>query len=225
MATALPKELVVFLTELAQNNNKEWMDAHRTDYEKFVKKPWNAFLTDLLKAIGVADPDFPPQKPAQVSFRIARDVRFSNDKTPYKPHLSAFFGYKGRKAEYPGMYVQLEPKGIFIAGGLYNINPKMLLELRHFITEEAESFKALLADPLFAAYNGLRGERNKVLPKELKDYAEAIPELYNKQFYVERTLPGNLLTSPEPANRLVEEYLLQAPLNAWLRRALDAISG
>ncbi len=45
-----------FFKELAANNNKEWFDANRNRYEKSVKQPFEAFVTEVIKSIQAHDP-------------------------------------------------------------------------------------------------------------------------------------------------------------------------
>ena len=40
-------KLFAFLRELAQNNNKEWFEAHRDRFEADVRAPLLAFITDF----------------------------------------------------------------------------------------------------------------------------------------------------------------------------------
>jgi hypothetical protein len=61
------------------NNNKQWFEAHRAQYEAEVKAPMLALLADL-------EAEFGP--PHRVS-RPNRDIRFSADKSPYKLNMYA----------------------------------------------------------------------------------------------------------------------------------------
>ncbi|KAG6372331.1 hypothetical protein JVT61DRAFT_7771 [Boletus reticuloceps] len=61
--------------------------------EKEFKNFIEAFTTMLIEV----DPQIPPLPPKDVIYRIYRDIRFSNDKTPYKTGFSAGFSRSGRK--------------------------------------------------------------------------------------------------------------------------------
>jgi uncharacterized protein (TIGR02453 family) len=89
------RDLFSFLGELRSNNRREWFEANRARYERNVREPMLAFISDfapLLRKISpklVADP-----RPSGGSmFRIHRDVRFSPDKRPYKTHVAARFSH------------------------------------------------------------------------------------------------------------------------------------
>src|SRR6202165_1193173 len=78
-----------FLRQLKKNNNRDWFQKHKARYESEVRDPALRFINDVgpgLKKISphlVADP-----RPVGGSlFRINRDIRFSADKSPYKPNL------------------------------------------------------------------------------------------------------------------------------------------
>ena len=84
----LEKEYLNFFNELSENNNKLWFDENRKRYEKFVKKPFENLITDLIAELSNIDLKITMQA-KDAMFRINRDIRFSNDKTPYKTQMSA----------------------------------------------------------------------------------------------------------------------------------------
>src|SRR4051794_6281405 len=87
-----PPEAIQFLAELAENNTRDWFQPRKGDYERFLKRPMEELciaLDDQFRTRGVplhADP-------ARSPFRIYRDTRFSKDKSPYKTHVAASFGW------------------------------------------------------------------------------------------------------------------------------------
>ena len=46
-----PEEGVRFLFELRHNNNREWFNEHKSDYETFVKVPTQAFAGEMVKLL------------------------------------------------------------------------------------------------------------------------------------------------------------------------------
>src|ERR1700756_2128418 len=79
-----PPEGRKFLVGLTLHNDRHWFEAHRAEYEAGVLGPLRAFVVDAgarmrpkVKRIVAA-----PRVGGSV-FRIARDTRFSNDKSPY----------------------------------------------------------------------------------------------------------------------------------------------
>ena len=91
MSSYFTPKVFQFLKELKKRNQRDWFLKNKERYEEELKQPMLRFITDFnseLQKVSKhlrADP-----KPVGGSmFRIYRDVRFSEDKSPYKTHLSA----------------------------------------------------------------------------------------------------------------------------------------
>jgi uncharacterized protein (TIGR02453 family) len=206
-----------FFKELARNNNKEWFDANRKRYEQNVKKPFAAFVLELIKRVHTLDKQVHIE-PKDAIFRINRDIRFSKDKTPYKLSCSAIISPGGRKDHStPGLYFELGPEHVAIYGGRYQPEPEDLRMVRAHIAGNLKKFKTLREDKTFMKlFGSIQGERNKVLPAELKAAAEKEPLLYNKQIYWAAELPAKLVTDPKLADILMDHYRAMRPLNEFL---------
>lgn len=90
-------EVLKFLTELKENNNREWFDQNRGRYESSKKKI--PFLTEILiQEIAKFDSEIDHQDPKNCVFRIFRDVHFGADKSPYKTNMGSFISKGGRKS-------------------------------------------------------------------------------------------------------------------------------
>ena len=177
------KDFLQFFKELAANNHKEWFDLNRKRYEKEVKKPFSNFVGDLISAVAKDDP-LVNIEPKDAIFRINRDVRFSKDKSPYKIQVSAVVGPGGKKDKTsPGIYVELTPEHVRVYGGVYITDKDQLNDIRTHILENLKEFDGIIHEKGFVKYFGeIRGEQNKIIPKEFKDAAETQPLLFNKQF-------------------------------------------
>lgn len=137
--------LFVYLEQLRRNNRRSWFLKHRAEYEECARQPCLRFIADLslrLRDVSpwlVADP-----KPVGGSlFRIYRDVRFSKDKSPYKTHIGMNFWHASatETVHAPGLYLHLEPKGCFLAGGVWRPDPRSLALIRDAIAWKAEEWK------------------------------------------------------------------------------------
>jgi uncharacterized protein (TIGR02453 family) len=124
-----PEETVRFFRELAKNNNREWFAAQRNRYDESVLRPAQAFVVAMGERLQRLTPGIIADPRANGSlFRIFRDTRFSQDKTPYKTHLGIYFWEgKGPRLECSGYYFHLEPPILMLGGGIY-IFPRPLLE-------------------------------------------------------------------------------------------------
>lgn len=115
-------EALQFLVELTANNERTWFQPRKAEYERLLKQPVEALCVALGERFAeraiplVADPGRSP-------FRIHRDTRFSKDKSPYKPYVSASFPWKGGG---PGGYFSLRPGEIYLGGGMYHPEPPLL---------------------------------------------------------------------------------------------------
>lgn len=98
-----------------------------------------------------ADPTIPELPLKDVVFRIYRDIRFSNDPTPYKPHFSVAFSRTGRKGPYACYYVHCEPGSCFVGGGLWHPDASHLAKLRASIDERPRRWRRVLLEDGFRA--------------------------------------------------------------------------
>jgi len=138
-------DLFRFLVRLKRNNNRDWFQAHKDEYETHVQQPVLRFIADFaapLYAISpylVADP-----RPSRGSmFRIYRDTRFSSDKRPYKTNVAMRFSHRGKDVHSSGFYLHLESGGCFAASGLWHPEPATLLQVRTAIVSRPEEWRAV----------------------------------------------------------------------------------
>lgn len=110
-------EILHFLTELKQNNNKDWFETNKNRYKK-LRDFFIEMITTLIEEVSEFEPLVKFQDPRKSVFRINRDIRFSNDKSPYKTNFGGFIIPTGSK-EGAGYYIHLEPDNCFIGGGIH----------------------------------------------------------------------------------------------------------
>ncbi len=183
-----------FFIELALNNQKSWFDVNRARYEADVKKPFLAFVAQLLEKVAAVDSRFAGIDAKSCIFRINKDIRFSKDKTPYKLHCSAAIQLGGRKEmSAGGMYLEFGPEHCGIYSGIYMPEREALQLIRERIAGNLEVFSGVIGASDFVKYFGeVRGEKNKRLPSDLVAAAAEQPLIYNKQFYVQHTMDAEL---------------------------------
>src|SRR6476620_11910926 len=107
-----------FYEDLEENNNREWWLEHKATYDAEVREPLTALLAEL-------EPRFGPAK----IFRPNRDVRFSQDKSPYKTAQGAFASFQ----EGLGYYLQLSADGLLVGGGYHSHSPAPLARYRNSV--------------------------------------------------------------------------------------------
>ncbi|MCB2377239.1 DUF2461 domain-containing protein [Hymenobacter sp. BT635] len=213
-----------FLAGLRANNNKAWLDANRAAYEA-AKADFLVLVTDVLTQLEAADPAIADSQlqPKKCVFRLNRDIRFSTDKTPYKTNFGAWFNAGGKGAPSAGYYLNLEPGGSFVAGGLYMPDAKVLATLRQEIDYNLPAFDALLTAPEFQRhFAGLSPEPS--LKRPPKGYAAdnpALAYLKLKSFTASRPLPDAALQQPAASQQVVAGFKALQPLVYFLNQALD----
>ncbi|KAK0641062.1 hypothetical protein B0T16DRAFT_207034 [Cercophora newfieldiana] len=145
----LHQNTLAFLKDLKANNKRPWLKSHDGEYRRSLKD-WESFVTTLTDKIISVDETIPELPFKDINFRIYRDIRFSNDPTPYKPHYAAAWSRTGRKGPYACYYVHLEPGGkSFIGGGLWHPDGEAVQRLRASIDERPRRWRRVLTEPAF----------------------------------------------------------------------------
>ena len=118
-----------FLSELRDNNRREWFAEHKEQYDA-LRSRWLDQLQHLIDLMSQYDDTLHGVKAADCAYRIYRDIRFSHDKTPYKTFFSAVIGKGGRKCTKACYYVHFEPGNSGIFAGLWCPTPDVLRRTR-----------------------------------------------------------------------------------------------
>lgn len=217
----LQPSTLTFLSKLEKNNNKNWFDKHRDDYEA-AKKDLEAMVVNIHSELCKTEPRMSDQKPKDCIFRIFRDVRFSKDKTPYKSHFGAYFSRAGRKAPDAGYYIHIEPGKSFVAGGLWMPEPPLLKITRQEIDYNFDELKAILNQPAFKKqFKKLEGESLKTLPQGYDADNPAIDYLKMKSFIVTSKIDDKDITSKTFVQKVLKSFTLIKPLVDFLNRGVD----
>ena len=114
--------LFEFLSDLSENNNREWFQANKDRYERDVRDRLVQFVADFDSRLTEISPHMvaDPRPSGGSVFRIYRDVRFSKDKSPYKTNAAIHFRHEvGRKVHGPGFYLHLQPGSVFTGAGIW----------------------------------------------------------------------------------------------------------
>jgi len=215
-------DFLAFFKELAANNHKDWFDENRKRYEKNVKKAFEVFVTDLIALVHKHDSAIEITYKEAI-FRINRDIRFSKDKSPYKLNRSAIISPSGRKDKTnPGLYLEMGPAFFRIYSGVYQPNKEQLYDIRAFIIENESAFNKLISDKKFVKVFGeIRGEKNKILPKEFKAKAADIPLLFNKQFYWFTEFEPEIIEQDNLMDTIMDTYLVTKKMMDFFSKAIN----
>ena len=218
------RDFFAFFEGLKQNNNREWFHEHKKLYETAVKEPFEELVEDLINRIRGEEAGFDLQ-PKDAVFRINRDIRFSQNKEPYKTHVAASISPAGRKSPgVPGFYVHFGADEVFTGGGAYMVEKDHIYNIRSAIAASPDEFNALIQDKIFKKkYGEIRGEKNKMIPVEFREAHTRQPLIANKQFYYMAEIRPDILLKKDLPDRLMEYYHAGRPVNSFLRRAMTGV--
>ncbi|WP_276133353.1 DUF2461 domain-containing protein [Polluticoccus soli] len=212
---------ISFLTKLNKNNNKNWFDDHRKEYEA-AKQDFEQMVTQLHGELSKFEPGMAEQRAKDSIFRIFRDVRFAKDKTPYKDHFGAYFSRAGRKAPDAGYYIHIQPGKAFVAGGLWMPEAPLLKATRQEIDYNLDELQSILKQPTFKKhFKKLEGEQLKTLPQGYTADNPAIDYLKMKSFIVSTPIDDKDITSRTFVPKVVKLFSVMKPLVDFLNRGLD----
>lgn len=213
------KRLLAYLAKLKKNNNKEWFDKNKKEYDE-LRKEWLVFTQELIDGVARFDSSIAGLQPKECVFRINRDVRFSNDKSPYKTNFGAAINNGGKKAPFCGYYIHIEPGGCFIAGGSYMPEAPMLAAIRQEIDYNLKPFENILANKSFKKYfNKLGGDKLVRPPKGFDADNPAIEYLKHKSFIAEMKLDEKTLNDKNVTKTILEGFKAAHPLVVFLNEA------
>lgn len=205
-----------FFMAIQFNNNREFFHSNHDWYEEAVRTPLRDLAADLAPVIEQMDPDL-ETRPEKVVSRINRDIRFSNDKSPYRDYMWLAFRRPGDQRKTTlGAYFDISCQGASYGFGIYNEHRPYMNGLRHRLTTDEKSFLDLwlpLTDRFF-----LGGNHFKRMPMPESLHEEARKWYTLRGFYVERDLPDfDLLTSPALVHEIRSGFEALTPLYQYLK--------
>lgn len=206
-----------FLSELREHNSLDWMHAH----EQQKKAAQNAFVElvqGCIDELSVDEPALAAIDPKSLVFRINRDTRFSDDKSPYNPAFRAHISPAGRLPVPVGYYLHIAPGGSFAGGGLFAPHFKDATRMvRERIAAEPQAFLDIVEEPTFAARYLFVGMPLKRVPQGFDAQSPAAEYLKCKCWAVEEHLDDDAVS----LETLVESFRAMRAFNGWLNDALD----
>ena len=201
---------VDFYEGLAADNSKAYWSDHKAVYDDQIRAPMLALLAELGPEFGIGK-----------IFRPYRDVRFSNDKSPYKTHCGAVI-------ETPSavFYTQLGADGLLVAGGVYRWSTDQLARYRIAVDDEryGEDLRCVLAA---AAANGTSmqpgGDTLRSHPRGIATDHPRIDLLRHRSLYLWRCWPPDEVIHERAClDRVRAGWRATVPLTEWLSRHVGA---
>ena len=195
-----PMAAIDFYDGLEEDNSRDYWLANKAVYDDAVKGPMEDLLDDLADEFG-----------AGKIFRPNRDVRFSNDKSPYKTAIGATLEGGG--------YVQLSAAGLAAGSGYYMMAPDQLERFRQAVDADrtGSELEALVAERRAAGVEVSARESLKSAPRGYPKDHPRIELLRLKGLHTWKEWPAAKWLSTRKAETRVVELLRGArPLVAWL---------
>lgn len=227
--TVIPTDALRFLRSLRRNNNREWFQANRDRFERSLLRPLRALVEEMDVRLAEFAPELMGSTRNSI-FRIHRDIRFSNDKSPYKRHAAFLLyhrdvsgaGAAGRTMGAAGFYVHLEPGDSFVGGGIYMPPAPVLRRLRDAIVEDPDALKRILNDRPFVRRYGALSEEGRLtrLPRGYDPDPATDDLLRHRSFTAWQPLGDDAVTSPSLPDELEAAMRDLLPLVRWANGVL-----
>lgn len=219
------RDLVQFLSELEENNNRAWFVMNRPRYD-ILRAELLELVTQLIRDITRFDPAIAACNPKKALFRVNRDLRFAKGRPPYKTTFSAAITPTGLKKPSqgggPAYYFHIDAHGqLLVAGGEYRPPPTRLRAVREHVANDPNGLKKVLRNKaLQSTFGGLQMEDTLTrVPKGFAADSPVADYLKLKSFVAWREVSIRRLSPDRLPQLLLDDFAAAAPLVAWLRAA------
>lgn len=210
-----------FLSQLEQNNNREWYHAHKAEREA-ANREFEMLLSELMMELRKTDKTIPLVEPKELTFKMVRDTRFSNDKSPYNPALRAHIAPKGKLPIPVGYFIMLTPGGrSFLGGGLFaDMFKDATTMVRDYISDHGDEWNKIITTPAFIEHFTVGGTALKKVPQGYDPNHPQGEYLKHKSWYLEFPIPDTQLLSPDFVGVAADIFTKMQEFNGFLNRAL-----
>ena len=223
-------DAIQFLADLAANNERDWFQPRKAEFERLLKTPLEDLCVALEEQFRARDIPLHAD-PVKSPFRIYRDTRFSKDKSPYKTHLAASFGWAGdgvdaaagrshtENVHASGGYFHLQPGEIYVGGGVWHPDSAWLTAFRQRIVDNLAGFQAIVEAPEFKGEFGKVGDDGESLKRVPPGFPADHPAadlLRLKNVTFGRRLADSDATSSELPVIIADSFAAGTPLMRYL---------
>ena len=228
--TGFRPEAIQFLADLAANNERDWFQPRKAEFERLLKTPLEDLCVALEEQFRARDIPLHAD-PMKSPFRIYRDTRFSKDKSPYKTHLAASFGWAGdgvdaaagrshtENVHASGGYFHLQPGEIYVGGGVWHPDSAWLTAFRRRLVDNLAGLQAIVEAPEFKDEFGKVGDDGESLKRVPPGFPADHPAadlLRLKNVTFGRRLADADATSPNLPVIIADSFAAGTPLMRYL---------
>lgn len=218
----IPSIVFDFLSQLEQNNNREWFAVNRTLYEESLSVI-SQFVNTLIEKLAKFDTSVSRETAKTSLFRIYRDIRFSPNKIPYKHYIGVYIARGGKSSKYAGYYLHFQNNQSLIGGGLWCPDREILSKIREDIYYNPEEILSIISQKeLKNIYGGLMNRDELIRPP--KGYPadfEYIELIKNKHYMFEKTFTNSEVLHENFLDHLTDLYHLLYPFNQYLNSIIQ----
>ena len=212
---------IAFLRALKRNNRREWFTPRKDQFEALLREP----MIEIVEQFALDFRSFAPELSAgpKSVFRIYRDTRFGNDKSPYKTNVSAVFPNKHLpKLGGAGLYFEVTPAWVWVGGGLHTPDTAILQKEREHIAANLRRFRTIVESPAFKRRVGTLdgGQLLQRVPRGFAPDHPAADYLRYRMFIAGHEFPASFATSPRFYAGVLDVFRHMAPLVRFLNEPL-----
>lgn len=225
-------DVLTFFAELAINNNREWFMDNKSRYDA-IHAEFVDLTAQIIDELSPLDPSIGHPDAKKCLYRIYRDLRFTQDKRPYKTHISFFLSSHGlKRSGEPGYYLQIgqEDYGLTgncsLGGGIFMPEKEKLAAIRQEIFYNTDEFLAIRNDKQYKKYFGDGYFTTKILSRAPKGYPndwEHVDLLKFNDYCTMHIVPNKVLLSDDFKDYVMKVFKASIPLNKFILQATDQL--
>ena len=209
---------LAFLKNLSRNNNRDWFNAHRPEYELALANS-RAFFDEVIARLNTHDRIETPSA-KQAMYRIYRDLRFSKDDTPYNPRFGSYFA-RTKPMLRGGYYLWIEPGESWLGCGFAYPNPDDLKTIRLDILKNHRKWNRLLdSKGIKDRFGEMQGDQVPTAPRGIPKDHPALNLLRRKQFWFRRSFSDREVLSPDFIDDVNQTYKSIRPFFDYMSQVL-----
>ena len=214
------KEILDFLQDLAQNNDRTWFEANRERYKR-VKSRMDEVAAEFIEAVAEFDHSVEGVRVKDATYRIYRDTRFTKDKSPYKTWFGVYVCPRGKKSGLSGYYMHVEPdqNHYMLCTGAYCPTPGEIKSVREEIMTEGDAFVECINNA-----EGFEIDWSSALKRMPQGWSAEDPhsEYYRlRNYLLMKLVDKNYFLRPNAARRAAEDMQKTKAFNDTLNRAIE----
>lgn len=214
------KDIINFLEDLADNNDRAWFEANRDRY-KAVKSRMDAVAKDFIEAVAAFDPSVEGVQVKDATYRIYRDTRFTKDKSPYKTWFGVYVCPRGKRSGLSGYYMHVEPdqNHYMLCTGAYCPTAGEIKSVREEIMTEGDAFVETIRQA-----EGFDIDWSTAYKRMPQGWSAEDPhsEYYRlRNFLLVKLIDRDFVLSDDFISRAADHMSRTRPFNDTLNRAIE----